>query len=109
MCEHVSIHVHVFPGTLITEWDDGKKRCDAVLTGEETFKAFADQLVKISNYYGFDGWLVNIENPVEVSELTDQHLHNLRKIFAVCFVAVYYENMPTWVFKYIKKNFTTKN
>ena len=52
---------------MITEWDDGKKRCDAVIANEVTYKQFADQLVKIADYYGFDGWLVNIENPVEVS------------------------------------------
>ena len=54
-------------GTLITEWDDGKRRCEAFLDSEETCKSFADKLVEIADYYGFDGWLVNIENVIEVS------------------------------------------
>lgn len=53
-------------GTLITEWDDGKARCEAFLKSEDSYKQFADQLVKIAQYYRFDGWLVNIENKIEV-------------------------------------------
>jgi len=56
----------VFSGTIITEWDDGKARCEKLLKDEQTYKAFADQLVKIAQYYKFDGWLVNIENKIEV-------------------------------------------
>ncbi|WAQ95867.1 ENASE-like protein [Mya arenaria] len=48
-----------------TEWDDGKARCKIFLETEESYKAFADQLVKIAKYYGFDGWLINIENVIE--------------------------------------------
>lgn len=57
----------LLPGTLITEWDDGKKRCETFLSSEDSYKALADKLVEISAYYGFDGWLVNIENVIEVS------------------------------------------
>lgn len=52
-------------GTVITEWDDGKRRCEAVLESEETYKRFVDKLVQIAHYYGFDGWLVNIENVIK--------------------------------------------
>lgn len=34
---------------------------------EESYRAVADKLVQISQYYGFDGWLINIENPLRVS------------------------------------------
>ena len=53
-------------GTVITEWDDGKARCNAFLKSEEAYKQFADQLVAICKTHGFDGWLVNIENEIEV-------------------------------------------
>ena len=51
---------------MITEWDDGKARCEAFLESEEAYKQFADKLVQLAKYYGFDGWLVNIENVIEV-------------------------------------------
>ncbi|XP_051744430.1 cytosolic endo-beta-N-acetylglucosaminidase [Ctenopharyngodon idella] len=49
-------------GTFITEWTDGAKICEAFLADEESYRAAADKLVQISYCYGFDGWLVNIEN-----------------------------------------------
>ncbi|KTG32049.1 hypothetical protein cypCar_00043923, partial [Cyprinus carpio] len=49
-------------GTFITEWTDGAKTCEAFLADEESYRAAADKLVQISHCYGFDGWLVNIEN-----------------------------------------------
>ncbi|XP_060079983.1 cytosolic endo-beta-N-acetylglucosaminidase-like [Ylistrum balloti] len=52
-------------GTLITEWDDGKKRCHQIIESDDSYKAFADKLVAITQHYGMDGWLVNIENVVE--------------------------------------------
>ncbi|XP_052784128.1 uncharacterized protein LOC128219957 [Mya arenaria] len=59
-------------GTVITEWDDGKARCKIFLETEESYKAFADQLVKIAKYYGFDGWLINIENVIETGAEVDR-------------------------------------
>lgn len=53
-------------GTFITEWTDGAKTCEAFLADEESYRAAADKLVQISHCYGFDGWLINIEN--ELSE-----------------------------------------
>lgn len=53
-------------GTVITEWDDGKARCESFLKDETSYKQFANRLVAIAQYYGFDGWLVNIENKIEV-------------------------------------------
>ncbi|CAM4357491.1 unnamed protein product [Leuciscus chuanchicus] len=49
-------------GTFITEWTDGAKICEAFLADEESYRAAADKLVHISHCYGFDGWLINIEN-----------------------------------------------
>ncbi|XP_041473425.1 cytosolic endo-beta-N-acetylglucosaminidase-like [Lytechinus variegatus] len=51
-------------GTVITEWQDGKKRCAEMYGSEATYKRFADKLVEIAKYYNFEGWLINIENPI---------------------------------------------
>ncbi|XP_037113406.1 cytosolic endo-beta-N-acetylglucosaminidase [Syngnathus acus] len=48
-------------GTFITEWTDGAATCEAFLQ-EDLYREVADKLVQISSYYGFDGWLINIEN-----------------------------------------------
>ncbi|XP_040186651.1 cytosolic endo-beta-N-acetylglucosaminidase [Rana temporaria] len=60
-------------GTFITEWEDGAKVCESILSGEEsTYKAVADQMVMLAQFYRFDGWLVNIENvlsPLAVSRV----------------------------------------
>lgn len=55
------------PGTFITEWTDGATTCEAFLKDEESYRAVADKLVQISYCYGFDGWLINIENALSVS------------------------------------------
>lgn len=54
-------------GTFITEWTDGAKICESFLAGESSFRAVADKLVQIAQYYGFDGWLINIENKLSES------------------------------------------
>nr|XP_057905654.1 cytosolic endo-beta-N-acetylglucosaminidase [Doryrhamphus excisus] len=68
-------------GTFITEWTDGAVTCEAFLK-EDLYQKVADKLVQVSHYYGFDGWLINIENtlsevavkytPVFLRYLTDQ-------------------------------------
>ncbi|XP_033969683.1 cytosolic endo-beta-N-acetylglucosaminidase isoform X1 [Trematomus bernacchii] len=55
-------HGVVVLGTFITEWTDGAVVCEAFLKDEESYRAVADRLVQISHCYGFDGWLINIEN-----------------------------------------------
>ncbi|XP_007575693.1 cytosolic endo-beta-N-acetylglucosaminidase [Poecilia formosa] len=55
-------HGVIVLGTFITEWTDGAAVCEAFLKDEESYRAVADKLVQISHYYGFDGWLINIEN-----------------------------------------------
>ncbi|KAJ8345547.1 hypothetical protein SKAU_G00297400 [Synaphobranchus kaupii] len=51
-------------GTFITEWTDGGIMCELFLAGEESYRTAADKLVQIAHCYGFDGWLINIENPL---------------------------------------------
>ncbi|KAM8824323.1 cytosolic endo-beta-N-acetylglucosaminidase isoform 1-T1 [Synchiropus picturatus] len=55
-------HGVVVLGTFITEWTEGARVCEAFLKDEESYRAVADKLVQISLCYGFDGWLINIEN-----------------------------------------------
>jgi mannosyl-glycoprotein endo-beta-N-acetylglucosaminidase len=49
-------------GTIITEWDRGTKENVNLL---DLFKNdpewLISQLVRIAEYYGFDGWFINIE------------------------------------------------
>ncbi|XP_055008641.1 cytosolic endo-beta-N-acetylglucosaminidase isoform X2 [Boleophthalmus pectinirostris] len=54
-------------GTFITEWTDGAKVCEDFLKDEESYRAVADKLVQICHCYGFDGWLINIENELSAS------------------------------------------
>ncbi|XP_077022263.1 cytosolic endo-beta-N-acetylglucosaminidase isoform X2 [Tamandua tetradactyla] len=50
-------------GTFITEWNEGGRFCEAFLAGDvRSYQAVADQLVRIAQFFHFDGWLINIEN-----------------------------------------------
>jgi len=42
------------------------QRCKAILSTPALWKATADRLVEVAKFYGFDGWLVNVENAIEV-------------------------------------------
>lgn len=52
-------------GTLITEGNPGKILCNEMFKSEEVWKDFAKSLVNICVMNSFDGWLLNIENPIE--------------------------------------------
>lgn len=51
-------------GTFITEWEPGSIVCELLLWTQQSAEAAAMQLANIAAFYGFDGWLLNIENPV---------------------------------------------
>ena len=51
-------------GTFITEWEGGSILCELLLWTEQSAEAAALQLANIAAFYGFDGWLLNIENPI---------------------------------------------
>ncbi|XP_006886401.1 PREDICTED: cytosolic endo-beta-N-acetylglucosaminidase [Elephantulus edwardii] len=62
-------------GTFITEWSEGAKLCEAFLAGDErSFRAVADQLVRIAQFFRFDGWLINIENSLSVAAVGNMPL-----------------------------------
>ncbi|KAK3728462.1 hypothetical protein QZH41_002324 [Actinostola sp. cb2023] len=84
-------------GTLITEWEDGAQICNEFLEDEHSFKALANQLVDITEYYNFDGWLINIENPIQAVKAARED-----KLSAAIFA-------PGWVLETQgEKNFTAK-
>jgi endo-beta-N-acetylglucosaminidase D len=45
-------------GTFITEFGQGRLRCDRMFSSPESARQVADQLVAIAQHYGFEGWLV---------------------------------------------------
>ncbi|KAF6265409.1 glycosyl hydrolase family 85-domain-containing protein [Scenedesmus sp. NREL 46B-D3] len=49
-------------GTFITEFGQGRQRCNRLFASRAAAQAVADQLVAVARHYGFEGWLVNIEN-----------------------------------------------
>ncbi|KAK2112210.1 hypothetical protein P7K49_011957 [Saguinus oedipus] len=55
-------------GTFITEWNEGARLCESFLAGDErSYQAVANQLVQIAQFFRFDGWLINIENPLSLA------------------------------------------
>ncbi|XP_030645628.1 cytosolic endo-beta-N-acetylglucosaminidase [Chanos chanos] len=61
-------------GTFITEWTVGREVCEKFLAGEEAYRAVADKLVQIAHAYGFDGWLINIENSLSATAVKNTAL-----------------------------------
>ena len=53
-------------GTIITEHSDGQQLCDKIF---ENLEVFAEKLHEISEAYGFEGWLLNIENEIQESQI----------------------------------------
>jgi len=60
-------HLHGVPvlGTLITEWEQGSSICQQIFSSKLAVDKLIRKMVDITRYYNFDGWLINIENPLE--------------------------------------------
>lgn len=67
-------------GTFITEWDAGYDVCAELLRSEQTAEKAAAKLTQIAVEYGFDGWLVNIENKVDPGANIGRLVHFLRSL-----------------------------
>ena len=84
-------------GTFITEWKEGAEICQAFLKDESTIDKCVQKLVELTLHYGFDGWLINIENPVEstsslvyfVKRLTD----SLKAIDPELYQVIWYDSV----------------
>lgn len=64
-------------GTLITEWEAGAAACAQLFGSADAAAATAHALARIAACYGFEGWLVNIENEVQPGHIPNL-LHFLR-------------------------------
>ena len=58
-------------GTFITEWNEGFERCTAFLGNKKLRTQVIDKLVAIATECNFEGWLINIENKIEVLSILD--------------------------------------
>nr|XP_022916664.1 cytosolic endo-beta-N-acetylglucosaminidase 1 isoform X2 [Onthophagus taurus] len=91
-------------GTIITEFTRGKALCDQFLKSEATYKQFADALVEICILFKFEGWLLNIENPVDdpklllsfVKYLTDKLHVKIPKGYVIWYDSVTTEGNLEW-------------
>lgn len=72
-------------GTFIVEWDDGKKMLEEILKDEENMNRCIDVLVNLCSFYGFDGWLINIESEVQVSCYLSKREESIFKRYLVSF------------------------
>jgi endo-beta-N-acetylglucosaminidase D len=62
----------IFSGTLITEWDDGKAIWDKLTADPAMLRQTALLLIQIAEHYGFDGWLINVENSIQVTNCSSK-------------------------------------
>ena len=64
-------------GTLITEWEQGAEFCVRLFGSAAAAEATAAALAGVAAHFGFDGWLINIENAVDMEHIPNL-LHFLR-------------------------------
>jgi mannosyl-glycoprotein endo-beta-N-acetylglucosaminidase len=64
-------------GTLITEFEPGSKICQKIFKDEDTMRIFATSLTQILKIFRFDGWLLNIENPLPDTEMLKKFVNYL--------------------------------
>lgn len=71
-----SAHLHgtKILGTLITESDNGEKVWDQILKSDSSVENFVDSLVAICCHFGFDGYLLNVENAVPLEHVSKLEL-----------------------------------
>ncbi|KAL6131655.1 hypothetical protein ACLB2K_070029 [Fragaria x ananassa] len=56
-------------GTFITEWEEGKRVCNKLLSTKESAEMYAECLVELAVALGFDGWLINMEVELELGQI----------------------------------------
>ncbi|KAK0415878.1 hypothetical protein QR680_012168 [Steinernema hermaphroditum] len=62
-------HITQILGTFITEFDQGVGHCEQLLADKESVDRTVTKLVQAATAFGFDGWLVNVENRIEPVQL----------------------------------------
>lgn len=75
-------------GTFITEWDDGFEKCSYLLSDMSIIERFVDQMVNIAVHHSMDGWLINIENKIQVGirEWTKLEMYKSRELVPAKFL-----------------------
>jgi len=66
-------------GTIITEWNEGATTCKQIFSSKDSVDEFVSSITKLTLYHNFDGWLINIENPLE-EVLVDNVIYFLRRL-----------------------------
>ncbi|UJR27291.1 hypothetical protein I4U23_008586 [Adineta vaga] len=70
-------------GTFITEFDTGKEICCQLLASDDIVDRVVEALALLMNWYSFDGYLLNIENPVD-KEHVERLLTFVSKLKLAC-------------------------
>lgn len=72
-------------GTFITEFKEGKVICDQLLESDSTVDRVVDALALLMKSFRFDGYLLNIENPIQV--ILDHRASTAERILRCSFPA----------------------
>lgn len=83
-----------FVGTIITEGARGEAIWSKLLSDKLLISKFANSLAKISQYYGFDGYLLNVENSIPPSKV--KLFCDFISILRVHLKSSNFENMVIW-------------
>lgn len=67
-------------GTIITEWDDGLELCNKMLESSEILDVCVEKLCEVCKDFGFDGYLLNIENKLENEDQVKKMVEFTRKL-----------------------------
>uniref|UniRef100_A0A2C9JG15 Cytosolic endo-beta-N-acetylglucosaminidase TIM barrel domain-containing protein n=1 Tax=Biomphalaria glabrata TaxID=6526 RepID=A0A2C9JG15_BIOGL len=55
--------------TIITEWETGSSICQEMLQSTSVIDRVTTKLAQMALAYGFNGWLINIENKIEIDHI----------------------------------------
>jgi mannosyl-glycoprotein endo-beta-N-acetylglucosaminidase len=85
--------------TLITEHQQGYDLCERFLSDKSLIEKFVSKLVDITIFYGFDGWLLNIENKIKQENIenliyfTKLIVSSLRAVDSTRYKVIWYDSV----------------
>jgi mannosyl-glycoprotein endo-beta-N-acetylglucosaminidase len=84
-------------GCFITEFNQGEAIWDELVSSKDLLDRVIDVLVDITVFFGFDGWLLNIENAVErvdrLKYFVDRLTRQLKKIDPDLYRVIWYDSV----------------
>ncbi|KAH9254434.1 hypothetical protein BASA81_007547 [Batrachochytrium salamandrivorans] len=80
-------------GTLMTEFEHGELECAELFATRESAWLAADRLNAIRLAYGFEGWLVNVENKLSVTDQVPHVYILLERLNELGCVVVWYDSV----------------